>query len=117
MSTRIGSIVIRCYEFQKMMEFWQRALHYVPKYPPSNGWVILTDPNGKGPNISLDKVPEKRNGKRSHLHLDLYVTDQKAEVERLVNLGASRYPWRYTLGDDFVVLEDPDGNLFCVVQE
>jgi len=45
---RIGSIVIRCYEFERMMEFWQNALHYVPKYPASYGWVILTDPNGKG---------------------------------------------------------------------
>jgi hypothetical protein len=45
---KVGSIVIRCYEFYRMMEFWQNALHYVPKYPPSNGWVILTDPNGRG---------------------------------------------------------------------
>jgi catechol 2,3-dioxygenase-like lactoylglutathione lyase family enzyme len=114
---KIGSIVIRCYEFDKMMEFWRNALHYVPKYPPSNGWVILTDPNGNGPNVSLDKMPEKRKGKRSHLHLDLYAANQKEEVERLVQLGASRYPWRYTPDDDFIVLEDPDGNLFCVVQE
>ncbi len=114
---KIGSIVILCYEFDKMMEFWQNALHYVPKYPPSNNWVILTDPTGKGPNISLDKTPDKRTGKRSRLHLDLYATNQEEEVERLVGLGASRYPWRYTPGDDFIVLEDPDGNLFCVVQE
>jgi hypothetical protein len=46
----------------------------------------------------------------------LYSEDQKAEVERLVALGATRYPWRYKPADDFVVLEDPDGNLFCVVQ-
>jgi hypothetical protein len=37
-------------------------------------------------------------------------------VERLVALGARRYPWRYNPEADFVVLEDPDGNLFCVVQ-
>ena len=39
-----------------------------------------------------------------------------AEVERLVTLGARRYPWRYPVDADFVVLEDPDGNLFCVVE-
>lgn len=50
------------------------------------------------------------------IHLDLYTDDQKSEVERLVSLGATRYPWRHRPGDDFVVLEDPDGNLFCVVQ-
>jgi catechol 2,3-dioxygenase-like lactoylglutathione lyase family enzyme len=111
----IGSIVIRCYEFGRMLAFWKEALHYVHKEPVEGGWVILHDPDGIGPNVSLDKIPERRSGKRSRLHLDLYATDQQGEVERLVKIGATRYPWRYKPGDDFVVLEDPDGNLFCVV--
>ena len=67
-------------------------------------------------NVSLDQVPAPRTGKRSRLHLDLYTTRQAEEVERLVGLGARRYAWRYPEGADYVVLEDPDGNLFCVVQ-
>jgi hypothetical protein len=78
--------------------------------------VILHDPDGSGPNVSLDQTSERRSGKRSRLHFDLYTTDQQGEVERLVEIGATRYPWRYRADDDFVVLEDPDGNLFCVVQ-
>jgi catechol 2,3-dioxygenase-like lactoylglutathione lyase family enzyme len=113
---KIGSIVIRCYEFDRMLAFWQEALHYVPREPPKGSWVVLRDPQGKGPNVSLDKFPEKRSGKRSRLHLDLYTKNRDAEVERLVKAGATRYPWRYRPGDDFVVLEDPDHNLFCVVQ-
>lgn len=116
MKLKVGSIVIRCYEFDKMMAFWQEALRYVPREPAEDGWVVLRDPEGEGPNISLDRVPEKRTGKRSRLHLDLYTTEQESEVERLVGIGAKRYPWRYTPHDDFVVLEDPDGNLFCVIQ-
>ena len=114
---KIGSIVIRCYEFEKMAAFWQAALGYVPREPASDGWVVLRDPAGQGPNLSLDRIAEKRTGKRSHLHLDLYTTDQKVEVERLLAAGAKRYPWRYPPGADYVVLEDPDGNLFCVVQK
>lgn len=118
---RVGSIVIRCCEFDKMLAFWQAALRYVPREPPEDGWVVLRDPHGRGPNISLDRVPEPklsqhRSRRRSRIHLDLYTDDQKSEVERLVSLGATRYPWRHRPGDDFVVLEDPDGNLFCVVQ-
>jgi catechol 2,3-dioxygenase-like lactoylglutathione lyase family enzyme len=113
---RIGSIVIRCYEFDKMMKFWQDALGYVLVRPESGGFVILCDPEGKGPNLSLDRTHERRRGKRSWLHLDLYADDQQEEVERLVKLGAVRYPWRYEPEADYVVLEDPDGNLFCVVQ-
>ena len=79
--------------------------------------MILRDPEGKGPNVSLDQTTQPHSGKRSKLHLDLFAEDQSAEVGRLVGLGASPYPWRYQPGDDFVVLEDPDGNLFCVVHD
>ena len=50
------------------------------------------------------------------MHLDLYASDQKAEVERLVKLGATirRLPKE---GEDYVILADPEGKLFCVVQE
>jgi catechol 2,3-dioxygenase-like lactoylglutathione lyase family enzyme len=113
---KIGSIVIRCFEFEKMLAFWEQALHYVHKEPVEGGWVILHDPEGTGPNVSLDQISERRSGKRGRSHLDLYTTDQVGEVERLVQLGATRYPWRYRPDDDFVVLQDPDGNLFCVVQ-
>src|SRR5260370_42602203 len=113
---KIGSIVINCYEFDKMLAFWQQALHYVPREPAKGGWAVLRDPGGSGPNVSLNQVSEKRSGKRSRLHLDLYTIDQMCEVERLIAIGATRYPWRYRRGSDFVVLEDPDGNLFCVVQ-
>jgi catechol 2,3-dioxygenase-like lactoylglutathione lyase family enzyme len=113
---KIGSIVIRCCEFDKMLAFWQQALHYVPREPAESGWVVLRDPEGRGPNVSLNQTPEKRSGKRARLHLDLYTNSRNVEVERLIKIGATRYPWRYRPGDDFVVLEDPDGNLFCVVQ-
>ena len=100
-----------------MVNFWQEALRYeVEHQDPNGGFMILRDPSGAGPNVSLDQAPSKRTGKRGWLHLDLYTTNQKAEVSRLVGLGATRYQWRYGPGADYVVLEDPDGNLFCVVQ-
>jgi catechol 2,3-dioxygenase-like lactoylglutathione lyase family enzyme len=113
----IGSIVIRCHEFERMSAFWQEALRYVVvQRDPNGGFVILGDPQRSGPNVSLDQSPTRRTGKRSWLHLDLYTTCQSEEVERLVQLGARRYPWRYGPGADYVVLEDPDRNLFCVVE-
>jgi catechol 2,3-dioxygenase-like lactoylglutathione lyase family enzyme len=114
---QIGSIVIRCYEFDKMLKFWQEALHYVPREAATASWVVLRDPAGRGPNLSLQRVLAKPAGKRSRLHLDLYTNDRQGEVERLLKIGATRYPWRSRQGSDFVVLEDPDGNLFCVVQK
>ena len=114
----IGSIVVRCYGFEEMMAFWQEALGYVPREPAEDGWVVLCDPEGAGPNVSLDRVPEPFGpiGEISRVHLDLYTHDQQGEVERLIGIGATRYPREYGPDDDFVVLEDPDGNRFCVVQ-
>ena len=112
----IGSIVIRCFEYDRMFAFWQAALRYeVEHTDPNGGFVILRDPDGLGPNISIDQAPVRRSGKRSWIHLDLYTAEQDLEVERLLGLGAKRYPWRYGPDADYVVLEDPDGNLFCVV--
>jgi catechol 2,3-dioxygenase-like lactoylglutathione lyase family enzyme len=100
-----------------MVAFWQAALGYeVEHADPNGGFVILRDPERRGPNVSIDQAPSPRTGKRSWLHLDLYTRSQHDEVERLVGLGARRYAWRYQPGADYVVLEDPDGNLFCVVQ-
>ena len=115
---RIGSIVIRCYEFDRKLAFWREALHYAPREPAQDGWVDLHDPEGRRPYVSLERFPEplEHIGKTSRVHLDLYTNDQDGEVERLVGIGATRYPQEYSLDDDFIVLEDPDGNRFCVVQ-
>lgn len=83
----IGSIVIHCYAFEQMTAFWQAALDYVPRAPASDGWLVLCDPEGKGPNVSF-QARERRARARSWLHLDLYTDDQAQAVERLVNLGA-----------------------------
>ena len=62
-----------------------------------------------------DTPPEEH----PRVHLDLVVdsaVEQKFEIERLIGLGASRVPWDlYPEDPDFVVLADPEGNRFCVV--
>jgi catechol 2,3-dioxygenase-like lactoylglutathione lyase family enzyme len=113
---KIGSIVIDCNDFESMFAFWQEALRYVPREPADDDWVVLKDPDGRGVNVSLQQVPEKRSGK-NRLHLDLYTHDQAAEVERLLALGAARHQRTPDPGEDFVVLEDPEGNLFCVIDK
>jgi len=90
-----------------------------PKRPRKGGWVILRDPEGRGPDVSLDKAHDNEHlGSTRHprLHLDLYVDNREGEVKRLLKIGATRHRQTYDPEDDFRVLEDPDGNLFCVVQ-
>lgn len=111
---KIGSVVVDCNDFEGMLWFWQEALHYIPREPPDDDWVILHDPHGRNVNVSLQKVSEPRVGK-NRLHFDLYTDAPEAEVERLLALGATRHPRTPEPDDDFTVLADPDGNLFCVV--
>jgi catechol 2,3-dioxygenase-like lactoylglutathione lyase family enzyme len=111
---RVGSVVIDCNDVATMSAFWREALGYAPRDEPDDDWAILTDPAGAGPNVSIQLVPEPRVGK-NRLHLDLYTTDQAGEVERLFAAGATRHPRTPEPDEDFVVLADPEGNLFCVI--
>jgi predicted enzyme related to lactoylglutathione lyase len=109
---RVGSIVIDVQDFTRMRTFWQEALGYVPRNPPTPGddFTVLKDPRGKGANVSIDRMDPLRG----RIHLDLYTEDPDAETERLVRLGATLYREREP-GEDFTVLADPEGNLFCIV--
>ncbi len=111
----IGSVVIDCSDLPKMVAFWQAALRYVPRGPADDEGVVLTDPHGKGPNVSLYGTREGPLGDY-RLHLDLYSSAPEAEVERLVGLGATRVR-SPAAGEDFVTLADPDGNLFDVIDK
>ena len=62
--------------------------------------------------LSLSQVSSPHA--RRH-HIDLFADQPEQEVERLLALGATRKAWRYPEGADYVVLQDPDGNPFCVV--
>ncbi len=121
---KIGSIVIDCDNFDKMTRFWQEALGYVPGRLSENDFVILKDPKGKSPNVSVNrkdrplmgsKKPGWRLSDKIRIHLDLYADDQEGEVKRLVKLGA-KIVHRPGKGHDYVILTDPEGNHFCIIQ-
>ena len=99
-----------------MFAFWQAALRYVPREDPDDDWGVLKDPEGNNVNVSLQQVPETRQGK-NRLHLDLYTDDQDGEVQRLLSLGATLHPQDEEPDADFIVMEDPEGNLFCVIDK
>jgi catechol 2,3-dioxygenase-like lactoylglutathione lyase family enzyme len=113
----IGSIVIRVDDLPRQVAFWSAALGYVPRGAyDSDDFVLLRPPEGRtGPNVSLDAVRAPRSIPPK-IHLDLYADDQAAEVARLIGLGASEVSWDKRPADaDYVILEDPEGNRFCVV--
>jgi predicted enzyme related to lactoylglutathione lyase len=111
---RLGSIT--CEGTRAVGYFWNAVL----------GWPLVWDqgeetairaPDGTGPLITWGGGPiDSKNGK-NRLHLDIAPSkhvDQRAEVDRLVSLGATRID--IGQGDvSWVVMADPDGNEFCVL--
>lgn len=92
-----------------------------------NDASAVVDPSGAGPRFFFQKVPEGKTAK-NRVHLDVRaapgVTDLaermallEAECERLVGLGATRVrraePDPPT-SSGFIVLQDPEGNEFCL---
>lgn len=111
----VGSIVIRVSDLPGQLAFWTAALDYVAREPVGDDFALLHSPSGAGPNVSLDAVPSDR-ALPPRIHLDLYAEDQEAEVARLQGLGASVVPWDRRPDDaDYVIMQDPEGNRFCVV--
>ena len=111
----IGSVVWGVRDIPRAIEFWTAALDYELREPPAEDWAaLIPHPGQEGIQLSLKQVDS--DAARRH-HLDLFSDDQAAEVERLLELGADTVDdWEYEDDADYVVLSDPDGNRFCVVQ-
>jgi catechol 2,3-dioxygenase-like lactoylglutathione lyase family enzyme len=116
---KVGMTVLGVADMRRAVEFWTRALGYqVHEGRGGDDWTVLCPAAGAGPELALQRslTPAQEHPR---VHIDLHADDaaeQAAEVRRLVSLGAGRVGWdMYPEDPDFVVLADPDGNRFCVV--
>lgn len=111
----VGSIVIRVSDLPLQRTFWERALDYRAREPVGDDFVILEPRDGRGVCVSLDVVASPRM-LPPRIHLDLHADDQAGEVARLTALGALEVHWdKRPLDADYVIMQDPEGNRFCVV--
>ncbi|MFE1025200.1 VOC family protein [Streptomyces sp. NPDC058818] len=116
---RLGIPVIGVTDVPRAEAFWTAALNLVATEEwKSETWRTLDHADGSGPALGLMRS-ESPAEPRPRLHLDLFTDtaeEQRAEVRRLTGLGARTVDWDlYPPEPDFVVLADPDGNIFCVV--
>ncbi|KPC83936.1 MULTISPECIES: VOC family protein [Streptomyces] len=116
---RLGFPVIGVTDVPRAVTFWTAALNLVAAQERrSETWRTLNHADGSGSALGLLRSTSPAEP-RPRLHLDLFTDsaeEQQAEVRRLVGLGARTVDWDlYPPDPDFVVLADPDGNIFCVV--
>jgi len=115
---KIGMVVLGVGDMTRAVAFWTRALRHTVRESGTARWTVLTPSAGTATEQAL-MVSETPVQAHPRVHVDLSAAnaaEQAAEVERLVTLGAARIDWDlYPDDPDFVVLADPDGNCFCVV--
>ncbi len=121
-----------------LAEFWALALGYVLQPPPPgfdtweafaeanemadavNDYGAVVDPEGIGPRLFFQKVPEPKTAK-NRMHIDIHASGpgrdeglRESHIEKLVAAGATRGAQHSDLGATWVVMSDPEGNEFCV---
>jgi glyoxalase superfamily protein len=78
-------------------------------------YTLLVPPDGDGPKLLLQGVPEGKAAK-NRMHIDIRAVDIEAEADRLVALGATRGerfdPPQFQ--SHWIVMTDPEDNEFCV---
>ncbi|MGI8825892.1 MAG: VOC family protein [Chloroflexota bacterium] len=124
--------------------FWATALGYKKQDPPlgfatwpeflrTQGFSedemddasAIVDPDGSGPRIFFQRVPESKSAK-NRVHLDVNIggpddtpVDERrrrsdAHAELLITAGARRLAAKEEHGEYWVVMQDPEGNEFCL---
>jgi hypothetical protein len=137
-------VVMDCADPARLAAFWAAALGYEVQAPPEGfdswedalrAWGVpedawnaksaVVDPDGAGPRIFFQQVPEPKTVK-NRVHLDVNAggspgtseEDRRRRVletsDRLVALGASVLREMEELGERWIVMRDPEGNEFCV---
>lgn len=132
-------VTFDCAEPERVARFWCEVLGY--EAPPPKGfdtWAdfdrsrppeergaffACSDPSGVGPRLFFQRVPESKVVK-NRVHLDVRVgtglvgeerlAALEAECARLIPLGAVRVQLLYDGTDSCIVMQDVEGNEFCV---
>ena len=136
----IGNVTFDCVEPAEQAEFWASVLGWeVQVEPPEviqglrgagfteeemSSEASILHPEGRGEHpfgvrarLYFNRVPEAKSGK-NRVHMDINAEDRRAEVERLVQLGATKLRdverVAGAASEAWTVMQDPEGNEFCV---
>ncbi len=116
MTSRLDALCFDANDPGRLARFWADALHWeIHDEPPGEIGLVPTDDTRL--RILFEPVPDKKTGQNRN-HLDLTTTsldDQNETVRRLVELGARHIDIGQGPDEPHVVLVDPEGNEFCII--
>jgi predicted enzyme related to lactoylglutathione lyase len=108
------SVVVDAHNPASLGRFWADVLGYQIVYEASDEVVVAKDEHTH-PGLLFGLGSDQKRTK-NRLHIDLRPDDQEAEVERILRLGGRRVDIGQSGQEPWVVLADPEGNEFCVLQ-
>ena len=115
MANFVSGVTIDCVDPQRVARFWSALLGREPG-PSQAGWVHLGHRGDPQPRLVFQPVPEPKAGK-VRIHLDVTVDDVDEAIELVTSLGGRTTDERHDYHEGVVVvMADPEGHEFCLVQ-
>jgi predicted enzyme related to lactoylglutathione lyase len=117
MTGRWYGVTVDCADPDRLADFWS-ALLGRPRSDEMDGpgWATVGSRHDGHPRLTFQQVPEPTPGK-TRLHLDVSVDDVAAGIAAVEGLGGRATGERHDHDEGVVVvMADPEGNVFCLVE-
>ena len=119
MASRISELVIDCHDPKLLADFWCQVLGF-QVLEEEDGYVEIGPEEGFGglqPTLIFSPTTDPKTNKlRLHIDVNPVGVEQDAELERLLALGARPADIGQTGEESWHVLQDPEGNEFCLLR-
>jgi Glyoxalase-like domain len=118
MTARLAALALRSTAPSELARFWAHALRWsinLPDGDDGEAEIVPTDAT------TFSLVIQRSDGAKvgqNRIHFDLTTTsldDQNATVTELLDIGAAHIDIGQDRADTHVVLADPEGNEFCII--
>ena len=110
---QLSGVVIDVSDLDRAIEFWGAVLG--SSDPKRFGQYGFFGDLGGPVGIGLQLVPEPKVGK-GRTHVDIRVLDLDAAAAKVIDLGGTHLETIEENNSRFMVMQDPDGNEFCLVR-
>jgi predicted enzyme related to lactoylglutathione lyase len=110
-------VTIDCVDPERMATFWGALLDRERSDEmDGDGWATIGSRHDVQPRITFQRVPEPRTQK-VRLHLDVRVDDVATGIAEVERLGGAATGERHDYDEGVVVvMTDPEGHEFCLVE-
>lgn len=110
---QLSGVIIDVADLDRAIEFWGAVLG--SSDPKRFGQYGFFGDLGGQVGVGLQQVPEPKIGK-GRSHVDIKVSDLDSAAARVIELGGTHLEDIQENSSQFIVMQDPDGNEFCLVR-